>query len=146
MTPGSVLRLVLLALVLSAGSAQAGGAPAKPAGGGNENYLELAPTALPVIVGGRVKNYVFVKVRLLPGPGADLIKLRPLEPFYRDALVRAAHRTPFNSGADWTVLDEARLRTVLLAEARRISGPRTFNGVEVVKQTPRRRSGMARVR
>ena len=145
-----MLRLPLLALLalwlaLSA-PAHAGGKAAKPAGGGAENYLELAPTALPVIVNGKVKNYVFVQLRLLPGPGADLIKLREIEPYYRDALVRAAHRAPFNSPTNWTAMDEARLRTVLLAEARRISGPRSFSGVQVVKQTPRRRTGMPSAR
>ena len=39
-----------------------------------------------MIVGGKIKNYVFVQVRLLPAPGADLIKLRVKEPHYRDAL------------------------------------------------------------
>ena len=139
-----IFRAVLLVGLLSAGSVQAGGGAAKPADG--DNYLELAPTALPVIVGGKVKNYVFVQVRLLPGPGADLIKLREIEPFYRDALVRAAHRAPFNGGRDWTVLDEARLKAVLLAEARRISGPRSFSAVQVMRQTPRRRSGMPQAR
>jgi hypothetical protein len=138
-----LLVLVALWLALSA-PAHAGGGAAKPAGG--ENYLELAPTALPVIVNGKVKNYVFVQLRLLPGPGADMIKLREVEPYYRDALVRAAHRAPFNSPSNWVALDEARLRTVLLAEARRISGPRNFSGVQVVRQTPRRRTGMAGVR
>jgi len=138
----AILRpFCLLLLVLAwGGSAQAAGA-AKPAGKGPA-FLELAPTGLPVIVDGRVKNYVFIQARLLPAPGADLIKLREKEPYYRDALVRAAHRTPFTKAGDWTVLDEAKLEAVLLAEARRIGGARSFSGAELVKQTPRRRTGM----
>lgn len=137
--------VVTLAAGLFAGGAQAGGgkADAKPSG---LDHLELAPTGLPVIVNGKIKNYVFVQVRLLPAPGAELIKLRVKEPYYRDALVRAAHRAPFNSPADWTLLDEHRLEATLLAEARRISGPKSFKAAELVKQTPRRRTGMMQAR
>ena len=138
----AVLRALLVAsLVLGwAGSVHAAGG-GKPPGKGPA-YLDLAPTGLPVFVDGRVKNYVFIQVRLVPAPGADLIKLREKEPYYRDALVRAAHRTPFTRAGDWTVLDEARLEAVLLAEARRIGGARSFAAAELVRQTPRRRTGM----
>ena len=139
----ALLAAALLSLVI-ARPAAAGGSASNPSGA--DNYLELSPTGLPVIVGGKVKNYVFVQLRLLPGPGADLVKLRENEPYYRDALVRAAHRTPFNSPTSWTALDETRLRAVLLAEARRISGARTFSGAQVVRQTPRRRTTMRAAR
>lgn len=137
--------VVLAAIVLFANGAQAAGSGGGGKGGG-PSHLELAPIGLPVIVSGKIKNYVFVQTRLLPAPGADLIKLREKEPYYRDALVRAAHRTPFNSAADWTLLDERRLEATLLAEARRISGPRSFSAAELVKQTPRRRTGMLQAR
>ncbi len=133
---------VLLAAVLGAGSAGASGPAPKGGEGGGAKYLDLAPTGLPIIVGGRIKNYVFVQARLIPAPGADLIKLREKEPYYRDALVRAAHRTTFGKAGDWTGVDEARLEAVLLAEARRISGPKSFSRAELLKQTPRRRTGM----
>lgn len=135
------LAALSLAIVLSAGSAQASGAPE---GGGSSGpaHLDLAPTGLPVIVGGKIKNYIFVQARLLPAPGADLMKLQEKEPYYRDALVRAAHRTAFNPPGDWTSVDKARFEAVLLAEARRISGPRSFKAAVLLKQTPRKRTGM----
>ena len=136
----TVLAPLLVALALLTGPAHAGGSPSNPAGG--DNYLELSPMALPVISGGKVKNYVFIQARLLPGPGADLLRLREYEPYYRDALVRAAHRTHFNGPNDWTALDTQRVQAVLLTEARRISGPRAFSAAQVVRQTPRRRTGM----
>jgi hypothetical protein len=58
--------VVLFAAALFAGGAQAAGGSkgeAKPSG---PDHLELAPLGLPVIVGGKIKNYVFVQVRLLP--------------------------------------------------------------------------------
>ena len=145
MTP-TVLRglaALLIAFTLGAGSAEAGGGGAKPPGGGGAPaHLDLAPTGLPIIVGGRIKNYIFVQARLVPAPGADLIKLREKEPYYRDALVRAARRAPLGQAGDWTVVDKARFEAVLLAEARRISGPKSFARAELIKQTPRRRTGM----
>ena len=134
---------LVLAAALSAGGAQAGGAPKKGGEGtGAGAHLDLAPTGLPIVVNGRVKNYVFIQARLVPGPGADLIALREKEPYYRDALVRAAHRGLLTNPNDWTMVDEARLEAILLAEARRISGPKSFSRADLLKQTPRRRTGM----
>lgn len=132
----------LAAGALAAGGAEAGGGAKKDPAASGPAYLDLAATALPIMVGGRVKNYVFVQMRLTPGPGADLAKLREKEPYYRDALVRAAHRTPFTKAGDLTVVDKARLEAVTLAEARRIAGPKSFSRAELMKQTARRRTGI----
>ena len=137
-----IMTAALLVLALGSGTAHAGGGAKKPEAGAGPAHLDLAPTGLPIIVGGRIKNYVFVQARLVPGPGADLIKLREKEPYYRDALVRAAHRAPLGQAGDWTAVDKARFESVLLAEARRISGPKSFARAELVSQTPRRRTGM----
>jgi hypothetical protein len=45
---------------------------------------------------------------------------------------------------DWTIVDDKRLKAVMLAEARRISGPKSIARVEIVRQTPRRVAGMVR--
>ena len=129
------------ALVLTSAPASAAG-PKKGAGDEGDRYVNLAPVGLPVIVDGTVRNYVFVQARLAPAPGADPAKLRQKEPYYRDALVRAAHRTPFTRAGDWTSLDTAKVEAVLLAEARRIGGAKSFESAAVLKQTPRRRTGM----
>jgi hypothetical protein len=136
-----VVAALLLALTYGAGSAHAGGGK-KEAGPTGAGHLDLASTGLPIIVDGRVKNYVFVQARLMPAPGADLIKLREKEPYYRDALVRAAHRAPLSRAGDWTTVDKSRFEAILLAEARRISGSKSFARAELVAQTPRRRTGM----
>ncbi len=51
-------------------------------------------------------NYVFVIVRINLTTTANAAQLREKEPFFRDALVRAGHRTPFSQsgGPDrrWT--------------------------------------------
>lgn len=130
--------LTLLAAALPGAVAQAS-APKKADDGA---HLDLAPIGLPVHTGGKIKNYVFVQTRLVPGPGFDATRLREKEPYYRDALVRSAHRTTLNPAGDWTTLDRARLEATLLTEARRISGPKSVRAVILLNQTPRRRTGL----
>jgi hypothetical protein len=89
-----------------------------------------------------VINYIFLKVRLNLTLSADATKLRTKEPYFRDALVRAAHRTPFTDPKSYVRIDEARLKAVLLKEAGLIAGPRNFLGVSIESQTPKQRSNL----
>lgn len=102
--------------------------------------VSLAALGLPVIADGRIRNYVFVNLRLHLAPDADPARVRAKEPYFRDALVRAGHRTPFTVAGNWSRLDgEAIVRSVMGA-ATRLVGPRVVRRVEIVSQTPRRRA------
>jgi hypothetical protein len=96
--------LAVLPLAFAAGAAQAsgggGGEGGKESGG---QYVDLSPVALPIVLNGRLINYVFVQVRINLTPSADAPKIREKEPWFRDALVRAGHRTPFTKATDYTV-------------------------------------------
>src|SRR3954453_18092554 len=107
--------LILAAPVLIlAGSAHAGeDKKSKEVG----QYVDLQPVAMPIVVDGRVVNYVFVYVRVNLKGGADVIKIREKEPFFRDALVRAGHKTPFVVPADWKKVDEAKLVAAMTRDA-----------------------------
>lgn len=98
--------------------------------------IKLSPVALPIVIDGRVVNYVFVEARLQLTPWADSIALRDKEPYFRDALVRAAYRTPFGARNDPNRIDEARLKAVLYREAVAIAGPRMIKSVVIDSQTP----------
>jgi hypothetical protein len=98
--------------------------------------------ALPIAVDGRLVNYVFASVRLNLAPNANLVKLREKEPFFRDALVRAGHRTPFTNPKDYTVLDGAKLSAALMRDAAAIAGPGMVKSVAITSQTPKRRQGL----
>jgi hypothetical protein len=102
----------------------------------------IAGVGLPVIADGRLRNYVFVSLRLMLGAGKTADQMRLKEAFFRDALVKAAHRTPFTVPGDWTRLDERRMSAALVAAANTISGRGSVTGVEIIAQSPRRRSGM----
>ena len=104
-------------------------------------YVDVAPVALPIVVGGRLVNYVFAYVRINLMPGVDSVKMREKEPFFRDAIVRPAHRTPFTLATDYTVIDEAKLRATVTREAVLIGG-KAVKSVVVTSQQPKRRQGL----
>src|SRR5258707_5675261 len=85
---------LVAALAASAVATQAWAADDKPAPD-MDRAVTLSPVAIPLIVDGQVINYIFLTVRVLLTPKADQFALRDKEPFFRDALVRAAYRTPF---------------------------------------------------
>jgi hypothetical protein len=137
-------RRALLALapaLLAATASQASAPPKKDAAG---QYVDLSPIALPVVVGGKLINYVFVSLRLNLSPSADSVKLRAKEPWFRDAMVRAGHRSPFTNPKNYLVLDEARLKSTLLREAGAIAGAKNFTSAAVLSMTPKQRSGLPR--
>lgn len=115
--------------------------PEKPKASDGQ-YVDLAPVALPIVVEGQLINYVFVSARLQLTASADAAKLRAKEPFFRDALVRAAHKTPFTNPNDYTVVDVSRLQSVLLRDATAIAGGKGIKAVVVLSQTPKRRQGL----
>ena len=134
-------RTRFAAVLLAAAYATGAAAPPKPEVG---RYMDVSSTVLPIVWQGRLVNYVFVKLRLMMAPGVDAANYRDKEPYFRDALVRIGHHTPFVDPGDFTRVDESALRRVLLAEASRIVGPRVVSGVVVVSQSPQRVSGLPR--
>ena len=135
-------RLLLAALAslaaATASPALAAGKPKTSEDKAASAHVDIAPVALPVVVKGQIVNYIFVGVRLNLAPMANVQKLREQEPFFRDALVRAAHREPFTKADDYLVIDEARLKAVMLKEGVRIGG-KDVQSVAVMTQTPKRR-------
>jgi hypothetical protein len=111
-----------------------------PAPGGQS--LSMPGVGLPIIVGGRLRNYVFVSLRLHLGGSATPESMRTKEAFLRDALVRTGHRTPFVVPDDWTRLDPAALSASLMRSAATIAGRGAVTRVEIVSQAPRRRTGV----
>ncbi len=137
-------RLFLAALLLAAaGSAQAagGGEPKDKKVG---QYIDISPVALPIVADGKLVNYVFVQARIALPPLADSSKLREKEPYFRDALVRAAHRTPFTRADDYTKIDEAKLKAALKREAVAIAGAKNIGSITILSQTPKQRTNVPR--
>jgi len=131
------------ALILAfAGSALSGSALASPSAEtpAEPASFKLTGVGLPIIVGGRVRNYVFAELKLYLGEGQTLDAVRAKEPYLRDALVRAGHRTPFVLADDWNQLDAAALSASLIRSADSVIGKGAIARVEVVSQAARRRT------
>jgi hypothetical protein len=122
------------ALAASAAATHAWAADDKPAPD-MDRAVTLSPVAIPIVVDGQVINYIFVTARVLLTPRADQFTLRDKEPFFRDALVRAAYRTPFLLKGDFNHVDEAKLKGALFRDAAAIAGPGNVRDVVVVSQT-----------
>ena len=131
--------LAVLALALPAAAGEKAAEKKDEKGGLKPvaQYVDLAPVALPVIVNGRLANYVFAKVRIELTNSANLIKLRTREPYFRDALVRAAHRTPFTDPRDYNAIDAPSLQATLKRDVIALSSVQDIKAVTVLSQTPR---------
>ncbi len=127
----------LLTASAAAGAVQAGEKAAPAAA-----VLNLPGMGLPIITDGRVRNYVFIVLKLHLGAGHTVEAVRAKEAYLRDALVRAGHRTPFVLPDTWLALDTAALSAALIRSASTLIGRGAVTRVEVVSQTPRRRTGM----
>jgi hypothetical protein len=132
-----IRRRTLIAAALMSGSAGAVSAEAPAASA--PAVVNLPPVGLPVIEGGRVRNYVFVQARLHLAAGRNAETVRVKIPHFRDALVRAGHRTPFVVPGNWVTLNAAAIATSLMRAAPGIVGAATLARVEITDQSPRRR-------
>ncbi len=102
-------------------------------------YVDLQPVGLPIVSNRVLVNYVFVYVRINLTSLANASKLREKEPYFRDALVRLGHRTPFTLPSDLSKIDTVKLTAALKQEVVRIVGPGQVTSVVVTSQAPRRR-------
>jgi len=106
-------------------------------------YVNLAPVAMPIVVDNHLVNYVFVYIRINLTPSADLARWRDHEPYFRDALVRLGHRTPFTLATDYTRIDASRLRAALFQAAAAITGPGVIASIQILPGGgPMRRTGL----
>ena len=94
----------------------------------------MSPVAMPVVADGKLVNYVFVTIRLSLSTRADPVKMRALEPYFRDALVRAGHRTPFVRTDNYAALDDAALKAALVRDANAIAGPGMVVSAQIIRE------------
>ena len=137
-----MLRRALILTLLSLLAAQPlhASEKKKPEAGepGAGQYVDLAVVALPIVIDGRMINYAFVRARINLTPRADASKMRAKEPFFRDALVKAAHRAPLSVPTDHQLIDAAKFKAMLMREAATITGPGIVQSVELTSQSPLR--------
>jgi hypothetical protein len=136
-----MLRRTLLAALLAVPAATARAAEGKKDEKGDVGqYVDLQAVGLPIVVNRQLVNYVFVHVRINLTSGANVARLREKEPYFRDALVRVGHRTPFTLANDLGAVDVPKLTATLGREAAAIAGPGQIRSIVVTSQAPRRRA------
>lgn len=141
------MRSILIALTvlsLATPALASGAKKAESEGEALGQYIDLVPLALPIVAGGQVKNYIFLRVRVNLTKSADAPKMRDKEPYLRDALIKAGYRTPFTRSDNYIKIDEAKLSAALAKDANAILGPGKVASVQVMTQDPQRMTGIGR--
>ena len=138
-------RRFLLAAVLgvcsigAAGPALANAKKEKKEGEGQalDPTYKLGSMSIPIIANGRIVNYVFVAMNLKLTSGTEVQSFKNQEPALRDAIVRAAYKTPFTRADTWKEVDGPRLTGFVLGQCALLFGKGKVASVEIVKQIPR---------
>lgn len=134
--PGMDRRQFLGAgLVVAAATQAKASEEAEPSGPGS---YDLTVVGLPVVTEDRIRNYIYVRVRLHVAAGTDPISLREKDPHVRDSLVRMAHRRPFTVAGEMNRLNGAAIAGHVMATAIRVYGRGVVTRVEVTEQQPQR--------
>jgi hypothetical protein len=127
--------LALIAAIIATPAMASGGAETVKI----DPSIPLAPVALPITENGKLVNYVFLSIKIMLSPKADLYRLVGQEPYYRDALVRAGHRQSLGVAGDPNRVDEKLVKAVLKREAARFMDARMIASIEIVRQDPKKR-------
>ncbi len=108
-------------------------APAPPPAGSS---LYLSTVGVPILSGGRLVNYVLVRLTLSLRPGTDVSRLSEKEPYFREALVRLGYHLRLNPPNSLNRVDPALVSAKMLPLCQAIAGPDVVTGVEVKYQEP----------
>ena len=131
--------LLAAALTLTAGPALASAKKEKKEGGEQalDPTYKLGSMTIPIIYNGRIVNYVFVAMTLKLAQGTEVESFKDKEPELRDAIVRAAYKTPFTRTDTWKEVDGPRLTGFVQTQCAALFGKGKVASVEIVKQIPR---------
>ena len=100
--------------------------------------VDMLPIAVPVLHGGIIVNYVFVRVRVYVVAPADAVTIHAKEPYIRDILVRAANRTPYSIPDDLNRIDAPAMERMLFQAVEGLVGRGVVKRIEIFEQHPQR--------
>lgn len=130
--------LLAAALILTAAlPAQASEKKKEEGEGAVSRDVDLVPVAAPIVVGGVVRNYVFVTVRVTVAATGDPNKVRQAEPLLRDAIVRAVNGESMTRPDNYNLVDSKRLIATLSAKFPAILGKGQIRSITIPKQQPK---------
>jgi len=79
----------------------------------------------PMVVDSQLENYAYITIVLKPAAPAGVLTIREKVPFLQDAFLRELNGTPIVKADDPKSVDEAALKTRLLARVNQILPPGT---------------------
>jgi len=127
-----ILCSVMLCGLMMAASAVRADESAKAA---TDPSVQLANIGIPVFVGHTVSNYLFISIKIHLTASAPEAKFRDMEPYFRDAAVRAASKTSFADPKRSDKLDVPRFQAAMVGAFAQVTGPGMIKSVEVVEQS-----------
>ncbi len=127
-----ILFSVMLCGLMMAASAVRATEPDKAA---MEPSVQLANIGIPVFSGHTVTNYLFLSIKIHLTPKAPEAKFRDMEPYFRDAAVKAASKTSFADPKHGDKLDIPRFQAAMLTAFSQVTGPGMVKSVEIVEQS-----------
>jgi hypothetical protein len=99
--------------------------------------VQLASVAVPVTRDNRLVNYLFLSIKVNLTLKANEAKLREMEPYFRDIIVREASKTSFGRADDDEVLDEAHFKAVMIPAFEQFAGRGTIKSIDILAQNPK---------
>lgn len=130
----SLFAISFLCLAIAALPASA----SEPSKDAADPSVKLASVGIPVFEGRTVVNYIFLSIKVNLTAKADQQKLRDMEPYFRNALVSAAHKQSFAQKDRTDKLDEPRFQSVMKVEFTKIAGPGMIESIEIISQSPKK--------
>jgi flagellar basal body-associated protein FliL len=77
--------------------------------------VELPPILAPIVVDNRLDSYAYITIALTPSSGDKVFAIREKVPFLRDGFLREVNKTSIGKTNDPKTVDQAALKTRLLA-------------------------------
>ena len=99
--------------------------------------VQLATVGIPVMRDNRLVNYLFLSIRVNLTGKADEAKLRDMEPYFRDAIERAASKTAFAQADNEDVLDAPRFKAAMIPEFEAFAGRGAIKSLDILAQNPK---------
>jgi len=99
--------------------------------------VQLATVGIPVMQNNRLVNYLFLSIRVNLTLKANEARLRDMEPYFRDTIVRLASKTSFGRADNDELLDEARFKAAVAPAFEQFAGPGTVKSIDILSQSPK---------
>jgi hypothetical protein len=95
--------------------------------------VEMPYLIAPMTMDGKLVSYAYISSRIIATSPSAAIDVRERTPFIQDAYVRDVNAAPIGQSANPLTVDRQSLVNRLLADARRMAGPRKVDSVELIQ-------------